>query len=353
MVGCDQGHQGDEPTGGLPVHVVTSNVCPGQAPIAVNGGRIEVAFDRLLNPSCITRQTFFLKDKSGNEVAGTSNGVYPVAYDPIDRIVTIFNAVLADGQAYELDINSPTSPTDQNGLRAIDGATLDPRQPLGCASSQSKATLTFVAAATAQPPPAAPTVDFCKDIMPIFFAKCLTGACHGPGPPPTGRAEGLLLDTPSDVGATAIGLVAHEANTGARATARSADYRIFGADMPIVDPGSGPQGNGNPGDSWLIYKMLMAVPAATSSTQADMSDGGAATPTPATAFHSITALPLSDPERLTLSNLVPGREMPYPLLVGAALSQNTQTLSLDELRRVSRWIAQPQSGTPLVPSTCQ
>jgi hypothetical protein len=354
MVGCDQGHQGDEPTGGSPVHVATSNVCPGQAPIAVNGGRIEVAFDRLLNPSCITRQTFFLKDKSGNQVKGPGPGddVYPVAYDPIDRIVTIFNARLVDGQPYELDIIVPTSPTDQNGLRAIDGATLDAKQPLGCAPSQSKATLTFVATAAAQPPPAAPTVDFCKDIMPIFLAKCLTGACHGPGPPPTGRAEGLLLDTPSDVGATAIGLVAHEANTGARATARSADYRIFGADMPIVDPGSGPQSNGDPGDSWLIYKMLMAVPAATSSSQGAMSDGGAATPTPVTAFHSITAQPLSDSERLTLSNLVPGREMPYPLLVGAALSQNTQTLSLDELRLVSRWIAQTPSGTPLVP-TCQ
>jgi hypothetical protein len=28
--------------------------------------------------------------------------------------------------------------------------------------------------------------------------------------------------------------------------------------MPIVDPGNG--GAGNPGDSWLLYKMLMAVP---------------------------------------------------------------------------------------------
>jgi hypothetical protein len=49
---------------------------------------------------------------------------------------------------------------------------------------------------------------------------------------------------------------------------------------------------------------------------------------------------------------VPGREMPFPILVGAELSQNPLTLSLDELERVSQWIGQTQSGTPLVPSTC-
>ena len=331
------------------VHVVASNVCPTQGPIALNG-RIELAFDRLLNPHCITRQTFLLKDKSGNEVGAQGGGLYGVDYDPVDRIVTIPNAQLTDGQPYELDINTPASPTDQDGLRAIDGVTLDPRQPVGCMQTQSnKAALTFVAMASAVPPGALPTVDFCKVILPIFMGRCLTGACHGAGAPPAGRAEGLVLDTPANVASTAVGLVAHEANTGARAAARSADYRIFGVDMPILDPGSGPPSGGDPGNSWLIYKMLMAVPAATSSTQGTSSDGGAAT-TPA--FHAITALPLSDSERFTLSNLVPGREMPFPALVGAELSQNTLTLSVDELERVSRWIAQPQNGTPLVPSAC-
>jgi hypothetical protein len=337
------------------VHVVSSNVCPGQAPIALNG-RIEVAFDRLLLPNCVTRQTFFLKDKSGNEVAGMAGGVYQVAYDPVDRIVTILNAQLADGQSYELDIATPANPSDPNGLRAIDGVTLDPAMPLapGCASSaQSKAALTFVAMASAQPPPAAPTVDFCKDIMPIFAGKCGTGACHQPLPPPNGRAEGLALLSPGDVASTAVGLVAHEANTGARAAAEPPG-RLFGVDMPIIDPGSGAQSSGDPGNSWLIYKMLMAVPVATTRTvpATTCSDGGAATPTPVTAFHAITPQPLSDSERGILSNLMPGREMPYPVLVGAELSQNGQTLSLDELQRVSRWIGQTQTGTSLVPSTC-
>ena len=324
------------------MHVATSNICPGQAPIAVNG-RIEVAFDRFLLPYCVTRQTFFLKDKSGNEVAGLAGGVYQVAYDPVDRIVTILNAQLADGQAYELDIATPASPSDPNGLRAIDGATLAPAAPVTCAPSLTKAALTFVAMASAAPPAAPPTVDFCKDIMPIFVGKCLTGACHGPGPPPSGRAQGLLLDTAADVASTAVGLVAHEANTGARAAAEPPG-RIFGVDMPIVDPGSGAPTSGDPGNSWLLYKMLMAVPSAASAA-----DAGSNGPS----FHSIVAQPLSDAERAALSNLIPGREMPYPTLVGAPLSQNSLALSVDDLHHVSQWIAQSRPvGTPLVPSTC-
>ncbi len=311
-------------------------------------GRIEIEFDRYLVPATVNRQSLALH---------SIGGAYPnppplVAYDPVARIVTITPlGNLEAGQNYVVDIATPASSNDLNGLRAIDGATI--------ATKYAKLEFPVVAAggATAQAP--LPTVDFCKDVLPLLTA-CAGPSCHGGTAP--GPAAGLRLDTLAAITATAVGRVSQEANTGAVAGPAPAGAH-FGVDMPIIDPGDGSGAGGNPGNSWLLYKLLLAVPtAATSASGAAGCDGGTTAPTDVSGLHLVAWQPTSDTERVStwlarnaspeLSDYVIGREMPFPTDPNADLSKNTAALTIDQLERVSRWIAQPTNGQPLVPATC-
>jgi hypothetical protein len=333
LVGCDQGHPDDQATAGPPVHVVGTNTAGG---IPTNG-YIEIAFDRLLNPSTITRQTFQLSDKRGNFVSPN------VTYDPVARVVTLLppQPFLQDQQYYQVNIVTPKSATDTNGLRAIDGATLDPT---------TSSMITFIASSSLPAQSQPPAVDFCKDIFRLFD-KCAGTVCHTA---PTVAAQGLLLDSPGDIAMTAVGRVAQESNTGPRAVTQPAE-RLLAIDMPILDPGpGGTPTNGDPANSFMLYKLLMAVPLVTSTTQQPpYCDGGMPAPPAMGPFHSVMWQPLSDDERGRLSNLVPGREMPFPGDPSAPLNMPTNTLTLNELELVSAWIAQVRDGgAPLVPATC-
>lgn len=299
-------------------------------------GRIEIAFDRLLLSSSITRQTFILSGLGG------SGGFTPeVAYDPVARVVTITpDMTFQQQQFYQVRLVTPQSASDLNGLRAIDGATLDPTE---------KATIEFIASASAPAQAQPPSVDFCKDVVRLFD-KCAGSACHTAR---TVAAEGLLLDSPADIATTAVGRVAQESNTGAQANVRSQGTQ-FGIDMPILDPGAGAPTTGDPANSFMLYKLLMAVPAATSSTQQPpYCDGGMPAAPAMGPMHMLPWQPLSGDERARLSNLVPGREMPFPADPSRPLDQMQTTLTVDELELVSRWISQPRAlGAPLVPPTC-
>ncbi len=306
-------------------------------------GSIELAFDRLLLPRSVVRQTFVLKDLQGNILSPT------VAYDPVARIVTISppSSALQGDQMYRLDIVSPQGPTDVNGLRATDGATLA-GSPLCASGSAQPCTIEFpvVAGDSGIPQTSVPTVNFCTDVYPIFQQKCGGSTCHGGKLP----AAGLLLDSPSDVQTTAIGRVAHGANTGPRSAAQPPGL-LFGIDMPIIDPGSGTPSAGDPGQSWLLYKVMLATPPAQSTAQAPTAcDGGAASLTDVSTVHALSWQPLSDGERSALSNMVLGREMPFPA-AGATPGQGADALTVAELERISRWIAQSGDGK-LVPTTC-
>ncbi|MGH7270637.1 MAG: hypothetical protein ACREJ3_09420, partial [Polyangiaceae bacterium] len=308
--GCDIGTQQDEPHGvGAPVHY-TANVGPSE-PLPANSG-LELTFDRLLLPLSIVRQTFQLSSVNGQALTPT------VTYDPVSRVVTVTaspSAPLTPGQTYRLTIGLPTSTTDLFGLRAIDGATLDPASP---------ASITFLAGPAL--PPASPTaVDFCRDVQPIFRGSCAGLTCHSP-PPDTPTAAGLVLTTPAGILATALRRVAQGSNTGPRPVAVAPSLR-FGVDMPIIDPGLGAGQSGDPGDSWLLYKLLMAVPTP--------GDAGA-----------ITALSAS--ERATLSSFIPGREMPFPSDPGAPLDAPGAQLSIAQIETISTWIAQGAA----VPGAC-
>jgi hypothetical protein len=340
---CDQGTQHDQArgTGGF-VRVVQQNVSTSK-PLPANG-RIELAFDRYLLPNIVTRQSFVLFDLQMR--AQTPN----VAYDPVTRIVTITpTGPLQIDQTYELTIDrsNPKAPL------SIDGAPIDP----------ASATIAFpVVPSGAALEPAPPTVDFCKDILPIFQNKCSSSSfCHSaPAPPNTrasGAAAGLRLDSLEGIAATAVGRVAQGSNTGPRASPRPPGS-LFGINMPIIDPGTGAPASGDPANSWLMYKLLLAVPSQSSMTMAMSCDGGATVATTPTDVSTAHLVPpgftdaAQDPARAVLSDYVLGREMPFPP-APVAPDQNTQTLTVDELERVSRWIGQPQTvGSGLLPATC-
>jgi hypothetical protein len=49
---------------------------------------------------------------------------------------------------------------------------------------------------------------------------------------------------------------------------------------------------------------------------------------------------MTDAERAALSDLVPGREMPFPARPETPARATTEPMTVDELERVSLWIAQ-------------
>ncbi len=383
VCGCDQGTQRDEPPGTVgvprpPIHLVSANV--GQNLTLPANGRIELGFDRLLLPASISRQTFVLEN------AGNTKGYTPtIAYDPVARIVTITpltdpTQALVSGQSYDVVILAPQNAADVNGLRAIDGATLEPPSPRVIAFSVTDATPT---------PPSTVSIDFCRDIYPITSASCALSQCHeGPA---TTSAAGLVLDPPSGISATAVGRVAQGSNTGPQSMT-SPPSLLFAEDMPIIDA------TGNPGNSWTMYKVLLAVPSpepvaqdagvgaedaggqqeagapdattdasgqdatadagtpdasATPAADAGAADASpdadedAAPATPAkvpqvsvSGAHSIPWQGISDAERASLSNYILGREMPYPPAF--------PPLMLDDMERLSLWITQGAGA----PATC-
>jgi hypothetical protein len=351
---CDFGNPDDQPSfgSGAPIHLVAANVGPGQA--LAPGAPIELFFDRLLLPSTVTRQSFPLTDLNAQ-----AYGTPTIVYDPVARSVSLFpKTPLPPCQSFRVYLLTPAQGQGVGGLQAIDGATLDPKtQPYlefpvagTCATGLEAgvaeggqdaggeagsggggdAAASEAGAGDAGANDAGssvgtgvlPTIDFCADVLPIFRSTCSSFACHGGNTP----VVGLRLDTSSGVASTAIGRVSVESNQGSRSTSVPPNA-LFGVDMPIIDS-SGTQGA--PGDSWLIYKLLLATPPAS---------------TPVTNYHSEPWGDMPSGERTTLGNYVYGSPMPFPpppnlLLPGMG------PLTLDQMEQISFWIEQ---GAPTPP----
>jgi hypothetical protein len=163
---CDQGKVHDEaPAAGPAVHLLGANVVGG---LLEPSDRIEVSFDRLLLPLSITRQTFILGELVGDQFLGLTP---TIRYDPVARVVTVTplpEQAFDPEQTYRLTIASPAGPTDVNGLRAIDGATL---------SATSPSSVTFrvaMDAGTSAPPPAPPPPP--RSNVPAYVTLGLAGA---------------------------------------------------------------------------------------------------------------------------------------------------------------------------------
>ncbi len=194
----------------------------------------------------ITRQTFILEN-AGGTIAYTPT----IAYDPVARIVTITplatpGQALVAGQSYDVVITTPgTAATPNDGLRAIDGATL----------KGGPVKLVFSVTAAAPAPPPTVSIDFCRDINPIFTQTCGTlPMCHGrnrtrvraPALSPFRRRRKLPWDAWP------------WARTRDRSRSPSPPTLLFAEDMPIIDANG--RSTGDPGNSWLMYKVLLAIP---------------------------------------------------------------------------------------------
>lgn len=296
-------------------------------------GAIQIAFDRYLLPSSITRQTVGILDGANQ---GLPADLAPIVqYDPVARTVTLRppkQPWLAEGQPYKLVLASPTS--ESGGIRAIDRAKLFADQELAFAF--------FVGPATNQP--IEPAVSFCRDVLPIFVGKCSSPTCHGSG---ARAASSLVLDTSTGVAATALGRrVAQGAAAGGISSPAAAAGPVFGADMPLVDPGS-------PGNSWLLYKLELARPPVVDAGPKPVIACSAGVREPATTFRFAPLVPQAQTsadeiERAILSDFVLGREMPFPAARVESWAQ--QPLTFEERQIVRLWIQSLKDGE--VPPEC-
>jgi hypothetical protein len=84
-----------------------------------------------------------------------------------------------------------------------------------------------------------------------MLVGCAFGECHQPTDPTSPNdAMGLNLANVDALLSTAIGKVAHQSQQGGNATTATAAPLRFGRAMPIIDAG-------NPGNSYLLYKLLI------------------------------------------------------------------------------------------------
>ncbi len=274
------------------MHLVRTSVSAAQTSPA--DAPLVFAFDRLLNPATITRQSFSLRDAFGQAPSSPI-----VVYDPVARTVTLSNASrgaawLLENQPYRVVLGVPKDGADLGGVRAIDGATLE--NPVIVEFLTTRA-----AGVTATP-----TVSYCADVAPKFKA---CAGCHDAAGPDAGAPYmGLAMTTEDGLRASAIGRVARQLTTGARAGVQPPGA-AFAVNMPIIDPG-------NPGNSYLIYKLL-------SGGEPDNPDAAG---DPAAALHA----PLAPDEAARL------REQ----IIGAPMPVNAPRLSFGELELVRAWIAQ-------------
>ncbi len=292
-------------------------------------GVIQIAFDRYLLPSTVTRQSIAIVDASNRSVA--TNQLPVVTYDPIARTATLAPPTrpwLTKGQVYKLFLGVPDDDSDLGGVRAIDRATLDPDE---------ERLIAFVVGEPSSRGSVEPPVDFCRDVLPIFQAKCSRAGCHSDD---ANAASGLSLASPSGVAATAIGRVATGAHAGGRANEPAVASRLFGADMPRIDPG-------NPGQSWLLYKVELAEPPTGTVLPAPKTTCDGTTTAPLVPYAPLVpVVPPSPAERARLSDAVLGSAMPFP--THTVRSYAEQALTFDEREILRRWVASlgPTSGVP-------
>jgi len=242
---------------------------------------------------------------------------------------------MTPGQQYQVTLIVPSPDAGSSfGLQAIDGATLS-----------APMTVTFTAGAAPSPPAAGPpTIEFCRDILkPIFLPSCAYMGCHEPATPVlpsldggSGYARlGLDLSSPQGVRATALDQVADESNTGPLASVETQFMgEPFGIDMAVIAPG-------DPGNSWLMYKTLLASPAPPNA-EVNGFDAGNSDYDQNIEFPGIAAS-----ERAILSNYVLGQSMPYPYPVMPEAT-TVSLLTNGDLERLSLWIAQGA----ITPASC-
>lgn len=212
---------------------------------------------RLVRPTSVIRQSIrvtpgLIDAETGESPAGSV--FFEPQWDPYDRVVTFelppWNRWIPS-TLYSVTVLPPADDSTVAGLRSLDGIALD--QP---------ESFSFMAGASVSDPEhdvddTWPTVDFCTGaeadgipgVLPVLRAACGTSSCHssvGGNAPPMG----LDLATPDGIRSTAIRVTARQTMRSGMVGPPSNNPTTFGDSMPRVDPG-------NPGNSYLMYKLLI------------------------------------------------------------------------------------------------
>ncbi len=295
LAGCDVGDAHYQPTDTPLVHVADAlstltlkadgtpedpqTLAADGSSKVVPSASLRLRFDRFLLPGSISRQAVCLQADTGDVPNYTKcgKGVFlEPTYDPVRREVVLrqkAGARLALGTFYKLTLYkpeiegdcTPDAPTSC-GIRAFDRAPLEEAY-----------TLTFRTVDVdpgAVPDETAPAVVFCGDKgAAAALTGCAYGNCHATtsGNPcvPTKSnkypdcAEGLsfynlLYGNLVDTEQTAINRVAHQTQTGESASIPEKTPARFGRAMPIIDAFN-PGVAGNPGNSYVMYKILVGT----------------------------------------------------------------------------------------------
>jgi len=278
-MGCDQGVPAPTGTMGPPPQVVWTYPAneATSVPLTLT---LRVQFDRFLMPSTTIRQAMCLQAATvGGESTATDRCVsagFAPQYDPVDRVATwVIRGELDPRTRYNVRLFAPTNPQDQNGVRAFDGAALEKE-------------FTFAFTTGEKHPGLEPARSFgfcdvqrlcplpdgaCDSPMPVavtrspyeFLANSCTsgGGCHGAGAAAPGVPSGSVLRLDDDGAGGGVvaavhhlvanGVVASETATGADPVAPSRNVLApFGHNMPYIDAT-------NPGNSFLLYKVILAM----------------------------------------------------------------------------------------------
>ncbi|MBI5536848.1 MAG: hypothetical protein HY898_29270 [Deltaproteobacteria bacterium] len=184
---------------------------------------------------------------TGESAAG--NYFYEPKYNPYERTATYQlekGVRLNPGVLHTLVIYPPADEKDITGIRAFDGAPLE-----------KKKTVSFMTSETVTDPShdvddVWPVVDWCNETVGppklpavrTVIGKCV--GCHG-GTNPMGRMD---LSSPDAIRTSSIGVLAAEVVPLDHVGNTSQTPMIFGQGMPRIDPG-------NPGNSYLLYKLII------------------------------------------------------------------------------------------------
>jgi len=237
---------------------------------------IRVQFDRFLMPSTPVRGAMCLQAATvGGESTGTSQCIaagFTAEYDPVDRVATwVIRGEIMDRTRYNVRLFAPKDPNDATGVRAFDGAPLEkeftfafttgvkpaphePARKLGFCDARRHCPLP--SGACDEPTPVAVT----NSPSAFLAANCTSGGgCHAGGS--SARGSALRLDDDGVGGGFAAAVrhlvdhvvVANETATGADpANASRNALAPFGRNMPYIDAA-------NPGNSYLLYKLILAL----------------------------------------------------------------------------------------------
>jgi hypothetical protein len=233
-------------------------------------------------------------------------------YDLVERVVSYdlpTGVFLQPNTHYTAEFVVPTPEADF-GFRAFDSAELDDATELR---------LSFLTSNQRKPPPPSEPTGTCADAVRAFGEHCASAGCHNA----TDRKMDLDLSEANGVVSTAVGRVAHQAETGRETGVPLQNPARFGVAMPRIDPG-------RPDNSYLMYKLVTAP----ENYRAAAADSELCETSHLAPVDPDACVPASPEENERLREwFLRGLAMPRPLG-----DSEPRFLVKSELRRIESWI---------------